>query len=59
IVIGTVSGNSFTGCTRGYSTTDAAAHSAGTQVLEKQTTCVYIFADHPVKTIDALVAHFG
>jgi hypothetical protein len=56
IHITTITTNHITACTRGYNSTTAAVHSAGALVLEKQTTCVFLFADHPVKAIDNIYA---
>jgi len=56
IHITTISTNHITACSRGYNSTTAAAHSASALVLEKKTTAVFLFADHPVKSIDTIYA---
>jgi len=51
IEITTISANHITACDRGHNSTAAVAHSAGSIVIEKKAACVYLFADHPVKSI--------
>ncbi|MCK4786203.1 MAG: hypothetical protein KAV87_20770 [Desulfobacteraceae bacterium] len=51
ILIGAVSGNLITGCTRGYSSTTATTHDKGMEVGEVKTEYWYLLADHPVKSI--------
>lgn len=52
ILINTISGNSVSSASRAQNATTAAAHSGGCAVIEKQAICVFMFADHPVKSID-------
>jgi len=52
ILIGAVSGNLITGCTRGYDSTEALTHAKGMQVGEVKTEYWYLVADHIVKSID-------
>ena len=56
IHITTISTNHITACTRGYNSTTAAIHSRGALVLEKKTTCVFLYRDHPVKSIGNIYA---
>ena len=56
IHITTISSNHITACTRAVDSTTAANHSKGALVLEKQATCVFSFADHPVKSIGNIYA---
>ena len=51
ILIGTVSGNALSGCTRGYSSTTATTHDKGIQLGKVQSEYWYLLADHPVKSI--------
>ena len=55
IHITTISGNHITACTRAVSGT-AATHNKGALVLEKQAVSVFLFADHPVKSIGNIYA---
>jgi hypothetical protein len=48
------SGNTLTGCTRGYNATSAVEHDYGAGAAEVQSEYFYIVADHPVKAIDAV-----
>jgi len=51
ILITTISGDHITSCTRGYDSTTPAIHLKGAVVWEAKGTFVYLFADHPVKSI--------
>jgi hypothetical protein len=46
IYITTIADTHITACTRGYNSTVAASHAAGTLVQEKKLSCTYLFADH-------------
>jgi hypothetical protein len=56
IYIATISDTHITACTRGYNSTTAALHAAGTLVQGKKTSVVYMFADHPVHSIGNIYA---
>jgi hypothetical protein len=56
IEITTISANHITACARGHNSTTAVSHTSGALVLEKQATSVFMFADHPVKTIGNIYA---
>ena len=51
ILIGTVSGDTLSGCTRGYNSTIAVTHLRGAVAWEKKSNFVYLWANHPVKSI--------
>ena len=59
IYISTISENTITSCTRGYNSTLPATHLKGAVVWEKKTQFVYLFADHPVKTIGNIYGRVG
>ena len=51
ILVGTISTNVLSGCTRGYDSTTATTHDKGIQLGKIQTEYWYLVADHPVKSI--------
>lgn len=59
LIIGSIGTEQFTGCTRHANATVAAKHQKGALGWEKQTTFVFMWADHPVKSISKVWAKFG
>ena len=51
IRIGSISSNTLSGCTRGYSSTTATTHDKGIHLGKVQSEYWYLLADHPVKSI--------
>lgn len=56
IEITTISGNHITACNRAHNSTTAEVHNAGALVIEKKTTVVFLYLDHPVKSIGNIYA---
>ena len=50
------SGNTLTGLTRGYGSTDAALHGKGSIVLQKVTAYRSVLADHALESVDSVWA---